>query len=121
MRFRLATVAILILSALAYVPAATVDQKDQPGKNAPQKNGKQTSLTGCIDEQEGQYVLIHDQTRALIANLEADGFPTEGFAKHLGQKVVVRGAAASGSERPVFKVRAVETVSETCGPAQYRE
>jgi hypothetical protein len=120
MRVQLATIFILTLTSLCHVPAVIADQ-DVPGKKAPRKNGKQTSLSGCIDEHEGQYVLIHDQTRVLIANLEAEGFPTEGFAKYLGHKVVVRGAPASGGERPVFRVRTVEKVSETCGPAQIRE
>jgi hypothetical protein len=81
---------------------------------------EQTSLAGCIDEHDGQYVLIHDQSRATLANLEAEGFPTEGFAKHVGHKVTVRGISSpAGTERPVFKVRAVETVSESCGPQQH--
>ena|ERR1051325_6187756 len=121
MRIRLAIIAISTLSSLGHVSSAIVDQKDAPGKNAPQKNGKQTALTGCIDEHEGQYLLIHDQTRDLIANLEAEGFPTEGFAKHLGHKVVVRGVKASSGERPVFRVRTVETLSDSCGPPQNRE
>jgi hypothetical protein len=80
---------------------------------------RQTAMSGCIDEKEGRYVLIHDQTRALMANLQADGFPTEGFAKHLGHKVTVRGAAASEGSEPVFKVRSIETISETCGSQQH--
>jgi hypothetical protein len=87
----------------------------QESRAKQQPAAKQKVMTGCVDEQEGRYVLIHDQTRDLIANLEAEGFPTEGFAKHLGHKVTVRGAASEGSH-PVFKVRSIETLSETCGP-----
>jgi hypothetical protein len=73
-------------------------------------------MSGCVDEQDGKYVLIHDQTRAVLANLEADGFPVEGFAKHVGHKVTVRGTSSpDGGERPVFKVRVVESVSDACG------
>ena len=94
-------------------------QQDPPAKQAgrPKKSdsGGTASLTGCVDEQNGAYVLIHDQTRDLIANLEADGFPTEAFAKHLGHKVTVRGTSNPNGAHPVFKVRSVETVSETCG------
>src|SRR5690348_4194403 len=82
-------------SALAQQPK---QEKKAPGKAQP------ASLSGCIDEQDGKYVLIHDQTRGLIANLEADGFPTEGFAKHLGHKVTVRGTSnPGGASSPVFK------------------
>jgi len=73
-----------------------------------------TSLTGCVDEQEGQWVLVNDQTMAVIAHLAADGFPTEGFAKHVGHKVTVRGTSSSDGSRPLFKVRTIETIAETC-------
>ena len=56
---------------------------------------KQTAMAGCI----------------------AEGFPVDGFAKHLGRKVTVRGASASEGP-PVFKVRSMEIASETCGPQQ---
>jgi hypothetical protein len=103
------------------LPAASAQQKQQPKqREAPTAKSRQTTLTGCIDEQEGRYVLIHDQTRDLIARLEAEGFPTEGFARHLGHKVTVRGTANPDSaEHPVFKVRSVETISESCGPQEH--
>jgi len=81
-----------------------------------QKKAGQSSLTGCVDEQDGHYVLVDDRTLTPIASLEADGFPTEAFAKHLGHKVTVRGISNSGAGRPIFKVRNVDTVSETCAP-----
>jgi hypothetical protein len=71
-------------------------------------------MTGCIDEAEGRYVLIDDRTRGTIASLEADGFETEGFAKHVGHKVTVRGTSISGGTLPTFRVRSIETISETC-------
>jgi hypothetical protein len=73
-----------------------------------------TSLTGCVDEQEGQWVLVNDQTMTVMAHLAADGFPTEGFAKHVGHKVTVRGTSSSDGPRPLFKVRTIEMISETC-------
>ncbi len=73
-------------------------------------------MTGCVDEQDGRYVLTDDREMKPIANLEADGFPTEGFAKHMGHKVIVRGTTSSDTPLPVFKVRSIETVSETCAP-----
>jgi hypothetical protein len=105
----------LILTVLWASLALAAPQDNQPK----QQPAKQTALTGCVDEQDGRYVLIHDQTRDLIANLEAEGFPTEGFAKHLGHKVTVRGSVSSEGPHPVFKVRSVETISEACGPKQH--
>ena len=90
----------------------------QERKTPPKSDSKSTSLTGCIDEQDGHYVLIDNRTLTPIASLEAEGFPTEGFAKHLGHKVTVRGISNSGTGRPVFKVRSIDTISETCAPQQ---
>jgi len=94
-------------------PAGSQEQPKTDPKAKPEPKGA-TSLTGCMDEQEGQWVLVNDQTMAVIANLAADGFPTEGFAKHMGHKVTVRGTSSSGGSRPLFKVRTIEMVSETC-------
>jgi hypothetical protein len=94
-------------------PGSGQEQQKQP-KSPPKQAG--TSMTGCVDEQDSRYVLTDDRTLKPIANLEADGFPTEGFAKHLGHKVTVRGIASSDNPLPVFKVRSIETISDTCAP-----
>lgn len=96
------------------VQAESERQQKQPTK--PESKEKGTALTGCMDEQEGHYVLIDARNLSPIANLEAEGFPTESFAKHLGHKVTVRGTSSSGGARLTFKVRSIETVSESCEP-----
>jgi hypothetical protein len=90
-------------------------QAGQPKKADPKGTA---SLNGCVDEQDGEYVLIHNQTRDLIANLEAEGFPKENFARYLGHKVTVRGTSHPNGAHPIFKVRSVESVSDTCGAQQ---
>jgi hypothetical protein len=97
-------------------PAVVSSQQQQPKADPKEKSDPkgQKALTGCVDEQEGKWVLLNDQTMAVIANLAADGFPEEAFAKHLGHKVTVRGTASSGGSSPIFKVRSIETISETC-------
>jgi hypothetical protein len=87
--------------------------KTEPKEKADPK-GQTASLTGCVDEQDGKWVLVNDQTLALIATLAADGFPTEGFAKYMGHKVTVQGTASSGGSGSTFKVREIKTISETC-------
>jgi hypothetical protein len=69
-----------------------------------------------VDEQNGRYILTDEKEMKPIANLEADGFPQEGFAKHLGHKVTVRGISSPGDTLPTFKVRSITLVSETCAP-----
>jgi hypothetical protein len=104
------------LFAIGSSTAALAPQKEQQ----PQKESKSAgaSMTGCVDEQNGRYVLTNDTDLALLAILEADGFPTEAFAKHMGHKVTVRGTVIPGGDKPTFKVRSVAAVSDTCAPLQ---
>jgi hypothetical protein len=120
---RTASIAVLAVfsgSSLSHAqsnPAVDRSQQQSPAtdpKAKPEPKGQPASLTGCVDEQEGKWVLVNDQTMAVIANLAADGFPTEAFAKHMGQRVTVRGTRSSDASRPVFKVRSIEMISETC-------
>jgi hypothetical protein len=95
---------------------AQIGQKQESKKNNSKTKSESASMIGCIDEDNGRYILISDRTRATVANLEAEGFPTEGFAKHVGHKVTVRGTSNPGTDVPLFRVRSVETISETCEP-----
>jgi hypothetical protein len=90
-------------------------KQDQKQKQSKAKDSA-ASLTGCIDEQNGHYVMVNDRTLDPIADLEAEGFETEGFAKHMGHKVTVRGTSNPGETRPLFKVRSIEAISDTCAP-----
>ena len=106
------------VSVVASDSVSGQNQKKQSQKQEPKKAPAKTnaaSMTGCVDEQEGQYLLIDERTRDPIVNLEAEGFETEGFAKHVGHKVTVRGTSNPGSARPIFRVRSIESISDTCG------
>lgn len=109
---------LTIFAVLAPATALAAAQASNSGQKAPGKKqaASGSSLSGCVDQKEGHYILVDDRNLSPVADLEADGFPTEGFAKHVGHKVTVRGTSSSGSTRPVFKVRSIETVSETCAP-----
>ncbi|MGA7240125.1 MAG: hypothetical protein WBY44_30865 [Bryobacteraceae bacterium] len=111
-----------LLALLALAPPVVISAPSRLGQQekAPPKKAAPsgTSLTGCVDEQAGRYILTDDRDLTPIANLEADGFPQEGFAKHMGHKVTVRGTSVPGDPRPTFKVRSITTVSETCAPQQ---
>lgn len=102
-------------------PAISASQEKQQDSKQPKTQPKtgSSALTGCVDEQDGAYVLVDDRTLSPIANLVADGFPQEGFAKHMGHKVTVRGTSNPGGTRPVFKVRTIEPVADSCAPQQH--
>jgi len=72
------------------------------------------SATGCVDQKPGTYVLIDEHNLQEVAELKPEGFPGEGLAKYLGQKVRIRGHLVEG----VWKVRSIEKIADTCSPAQ---
>jgi hypothetical protein len=119
---RLQPASLVLVGILAvFAPSVGVCAGQSPDgqkktQDSKKKGASAASLTGCVDEKEGHYILVDDRNLSPVADLEADGFPTEGLAKHMGHKVTVRGTSTSGSTRPVFKVRSIETVSETCAP-----
>ena len=119
---RLQSALFVILTGFAgLAPAAALSAAQAPDSGKKAQTGKKpaasgSSLSGCVDEKQGHYIMVDDRNLNPVADLEADGFPTEGFAKHVGHKVTVRGTTSSGSTRPVFKVRSIETLSETCAP-----
>ena len=112
------SVAVWSLPALSSHPVSRTSSPQQSTGNAKSTKAapktQMASLSGCVDEQNGEWVLVNEHTRAIITNLMAEGFPTEGFAKHLGHKVTVRGTANSAGSSPMFKVRSIEMLSETC-------
>jgi len=119
---RVAAIPVLVVFAsftLSYAHSnlAPYAQDPQPKPESKEKadpKDQTASLTGCVDEQEGKWVLVNDQTMAVIANLAADGFPPEAFAKFMGHKVNVRGTASSGGSSSTFRVREIKSISDTC-------
>jgi len=111
---------LVLISALGVAASNSGSEQADRKQKQEQKQSKTkdtgASLTGCVDEQNGHYVMISDRTLDPIADLEAEGFETEGFAKHVGHKVTVRGTSNPGETRPLFKVRSIEAISDTCAP-----
>jgi hypothetical protein len=103
-----------LMPAVAASPSAESPKAERKAKSP----DRVAALTGCVDEREGRYVLTGDRELKVIADLEADGFPTEGFAKYLGKKVTVRGRQIAGDGRPLVRVRSVAIVSDTCTRSQ---
>ena len=116
---RLQPASLVVFVVLASSSGFSAPQQPVSPKTAKtgQKGASGTTLSGCVDQKDGKYVLVDEKNLNPVANLEADGFPVEGFAKHLGHKVTVRGTSSSGGNGPIFKVRSIETVSEICEPS----
>ena len=116
----------LITSLLTLASAAPKDSKPDPANRAQKKaapSGKsnreaQQALTGCIDQQEGKYVLLDDRMENKLADLEAVGASNEAFfAKHLGHTVTVKGKKSAEQETK-FMVSAIQDIAPVCAPAQ---
>jgi hypothetical protein len=76
------------------------------------------SLTGCLDERDGQYVLTNDTNLQTVARLQPEaGSADDNFAKHMGHKVTVRGKVSREDNPPVMTVQIVTSVSDTCTAA----
>ncbi len=114
----LAPIVLLGVFCCCALPAQQAPNPAPKKQEQSKKKSGGATMQGCVDEHDGVYVLLNPETMAPIANLEADGFPTEGFAKHMGEKVTVRGTSSPGGERPLFRVRSIETISQTCAPQQ---
>jgi len=108
-----------ICTPAVVLTAAALDsaeqQQQEKNRQTPPKSAAATgSMTGCVDQQDGKYVLLNNRNMELLANLEAEGFPEEGFAKHVGNIVTVRGTVNSNGPRPLFKVRSIEKMRDGC-------
>jgi hypothetical protein len=101
---------VLLMFAVCVAAAPPQSGKTRPAAKA--------SLTGCVDERDGQYVLTNDTNLQPTARLQpAAGSPEDNFARHMGQKVTVRGVLSKQDPLPIMTVETIETVSQTCAPA----
>jgi hypothetical protein len=97
-----------MLAAVAMVPVVGFAQSGKTAK---------TSLTGCVDERNGEYVLTNDTDLQPTARLRpAAGSPEDNFARHMGEKVTVQGRMTADQPLPVLTVDNLKTVSQTCTP-----
>jgi hypothetical protein len=100
----------LLMLTVCAATAAPQAGKAQPAAKA--------SLTGCVDERDGEYVLTNDTNLQPTARLKpAAGSPEDNFARHVGHKVKLRGVLSKQDPLPIMTVESVETVSETCAPS----
>ena len=122
MRYLLGTLILAVCVDVAPLDAGTAGPLAQAGS---QRSGKtersaaKDSLTGCVDERDGQYMLTNDTDLRPVARLQpAAGSPEDNFAKHVGHKVTVRGKLSKEGPLPLMTVQSIVTVSEACAPAR---
>ena len=102
---------LLLIAISAGLFAQTAEKDKAPGRPAV------VTMSGCIDEaSDGNFILADNKELKKIITLHGEGFPDEGFAKHLGHQVKVTGRIAKEGDEQVLRVKEIETVSQTCHP-----
>jgi len=107
---------VLLLGALIGLAAQSADKPSQAAPTHKSASKETQSLTGCIDEQDGQYVLLDDRMLK-IASLISTESDDDVFAKHLGRMVQVRGSNSS-EPKGMFRVTGIERVAGNCSQAK---
>jgi len=115
-------VVLMLFAIFSIVLAAPPNQRMSPQdqvqkKSAPKAKSSQQSMTGCMDQQDGNYVLLDDRMLNKLADLEAGVADNDSlFAKHVGHKVTVKGSKSSEPDAK-FKVTSIEEIATICAPA----
>jgi hypothetical protein len=91
-------------------------------QSAKARPAAKSSLVGCVDERDGQYVLTNDTNLQPTARLKpAAGSPEDNFAKHVGHKVKLRGVLSQEDPLPMMTVESITVISETCAASAETE
>jgi hypothetical protein len=110
-------VGIVLLGVLFCMAANIAGQPSRSVSTSKFVPVAQQSLTGCIDEQFGQYILLDGEMQKIV-NLQSAGPEKEIFAKYLGHKVEVRGTRSSGLKPATFMVTGIAQIAGMCGQAK---
>jgi len=112
-------VKILLLGGLlGFSLVAQTSEKPSPVKQAEKKSASkvQQVMTGCLDEQDGTYVLLEERNMTKIISLQAVNAGNEAvFAKHMGEKVRVKGVK-SPDQNGTLNVTSIEKIAASCVP-----
>jgi hypothetical protein len=88
---RIASIVLVTILAGHTIPfaargAALESDQEKKQESAKKKTEQGASLTGCVDEQDGQYVLVNDRDLTAVASLVAEGFKRRGLPNMWGTK-----------------------------------
>ena len=112
--------ALLCLGAEAPAQTKSQDAKQATKSTQSANRMKRTtanssgSFVGCVDEQDGKYVLLDEQMRRYITLQPAGTDADSAFARFVGHKVQVSGAQPAGEANTV-KVEHIGAVASMCG------
>jgi hypothetical protein len=117
MKFQILLLGVaLCLGAPAQTKSTSQNAKTTQSANRMKRQpvSKDQSLTGCVDQQNGRYV-IRDAQTSQILNLQSPGSDDDTwFARYVGHKAEVSGSSSSGT----LRVSHIQQVADMCGTGQ---
>jgi hypothetical protein len=108
---------LLFAACVSAAPPAQDSSKAQKGAEA---NQSATTLTGVVDQKDGQFVLSSEDTMQPAAVLRAKGFSADNFARFVGLRVQVRGQLTTEGDRRVLTVTSLDDL-KSVGPSGSRK
>jgi len=103
---------LLFAVCVSAAPPSQSPPKAQKGSEAKQSV---TTLTGVLDQKNGQFVLSSEDTMQPAAVLRAKGFSEDNFARFVGLRVEVRGELTTEGDRRVLTVASLNDL-KSLGP-----
>jgi hypothetical protein len=107
---------VVLVGALFFVAAQSAGKAGQDNRTNRFIQAAQQTLTGCVDEQFGRYILLDNQM-VRFASLQSAGVEKDVFAKYVGHKVRVRGTKSAGPSAR-FIVAGITEIADSCGSAK---
>lgn len=109
-------VRVSLLVTLFCLAAFAVSNPSQGAPTSKSVPAAQQSLTGCVDQQFGQYVLL-DGLMLKIIGLQSAGPNNDVFAKYVGHAVQVKGNRSPGP-KATFIVTGIVQTADICGKSK---
>lgn len=106
---------ILALSALALMCSMpALSQSDAPKQDNMKMMGKTMSMTGCVSEKDGKYMMMNKEHPDGVMLMTSDN-----MKPHVGHQVKVTGMMENGKDNmSMMKMSSMKMMSTTCDPTK---
>jgi hypothetical protein len=104
---------ILAVSALALLCSMPAFSQSTDAPKTDSKGGKMMSMTGCISEKDGKYMMMNKQHPDGVMLMTSDDMKA-----HVGQKMKVMGMMDNSKDHMGMKTTSMKMMSSTCDPAK---
>src|SRR5277367_3292740 len=102
---------ILAMSALALMCSLPAFSQSDPPKDA--QSGKMMSMTGCVSEKDGKYMMMNKQHPEGVMLMTS-----EDMKPHVGHQMKVSGMMDNSKDHMGMKMSSMKMMSTTCDPTK---